>query len=172
MQTSIGATILVLFGVQLTSVTIIMYAGGMVSWNIYYNNLHRRSSAKTSRSLRTRTCIQDVTHNAMPNILAIKWWWVCNELKCAFQTYLISVPFVVERHHITCTCAALFSNNRTTTFIFWIMLEIHVILMWSSRSLRMELVASVDWAQWRKKKINIYMNKPRALCGYTHHKHI
>lgn len=35
---------------HLTSVTIIRYAGGMISWNIYYNNLHRRSSAKISRN--------------------------------------------------------------------------------------------------------------------------
>lgn len=38
-----------------TSVTIIRYAGGMVSWNIYYNNLHRRSSAKTSRNSHSLT---------------------------------------------------------------------------------------------------------------------
>lgn len=38
----------------ITSVAIIRYAGGMVSWNIYYNNLHRRSSAKKKKAAATR----------------------------------------------------------------------------------------------------------------------
>lgn len=77
--------------VALTSpVTIIKYAGGMVSWNIYYNNLHRRSSAKTSRiapKLRTTQREKKAWTEQIPAIK--KLWWVCNELNCAFLTYLI-----------------------------------------------------------------------------------
>lgn len=98
--------------VALTSpVTIIKYAGGMVSWNIYYNNLHRRSSAKTSRiapKLRKTQREKKAWTEQIPAIKKIMMSVQRAELRISDLFNI--VPFVNERHPSQQTMPCMFDE--------------------------------------------------------------